>query len=118
MSESHVLRDIIVRLSHSSRRLFRMHVGTYRALHSDEVIHIGTPGMADLVGLQSVVVTPEMVGQRLAVFVAIEVKAKAGRPRQNQLDFIHIVQQLGGRAGIARTVEEAEKILLLRCDNF
>jgi hypothetical protein len=114
MSESEVLRDIMLRCSNRDTRLIRQHVGTYRALHSNEVIHIGTPGMSDLIGCHSLVVRPEMVGQRVAVFAAIEVKGPKGRTRANQLDFIHVVNQLGGYAGVARSVDEARAILRIR----
>jgi hypothetical protein len=111
MTETAILRDIVVRLSHGARRLFRMHVGVYRALHSDEFIHIGTPGMSDLCGLQSVTITPDMVGRQVAVFVALEVKSATGRATANQQDFLHLVRQLGGIAGVVRSADEAEKLL-------
>jgi VRR-NUC domain-containing protein len=108
VSETKILREILMRLSHSSRRLFRMHVGVYRALHSDDIIRIGLPGMSDLCGVQSVLVTPEMVGTRIGVFVALEVKRKNGRPSTSQIDFVEMIRSLGGRAAIVRSVAEAE----------
>lgn len=113
MSESDTLRDIILRLSNTDTRLFRMQSGSFRALHSDQVIRVGIPGMSDTIGLRRITVTPELLGRSLAVFVAIEVKSKTGKPHANQLDFVQVVSNLGGYAGIARSVDDARRILRL-----
>jgi len=70
-------------------------------------------GSADLIGLRSITIGPEHVGQRLAVFAAVEVKSATGRPTPEQLAFIDVVQQMGGLAGVARSVSEATAILHL-----
>ena len=111
-SESAVLRDILTRLSNSTIRLIRQQSGNF-LLADGRRLQVGVPGLSDLVGLRSIIVTPEMVGRRFAVFVAIEVKSKSGKPRPNQLNFIDVVAQLGGYAGIARSVDEARGILRL-----
>lgn len=73
---------------------------------------------ADLIGFQSVVITPDMVGQRVAVFTACEVKkphwvyTDADERAKAQLRFLHHVMEHGGRAGFARSVEEFRNILL------
>jgi hypothetical protein len=41
-------------------------------------------GSSDLIGLRSLEITPELVGQRLAQFVALEVKAAQGVPSPEQ----------------------------------
>ncbi|MGE0521270.1 MAG: VRR-NUC domain-containing protein [Reyranella sp.] len=68
-------------------------------------------GSSDIVGWQSVEVTPEMVGSKLAVFTAIEVKKPRGDRREEQVAFVAAVRKDGGRAGFARSVAEAEAIL-------
>ena len=45
-----------------------------------------------------------------AIFLAIEVKTDTGRATQQQIDFINFVRSHGGRAGIARSVADAERI--------
>jgi hypothetical protein len=67
-------------------------------------------GSSDLIGWRSTTITPEMVGQQLAVFTAIEVKDR-GTPTPEQLHFIAQVQAAGGLAGVARSVDEAKAIL-------
>lgn len=72
------------------------------------------PGFSDLFGLVAVTITPDMVGQRLAVFTALEVKGERGRPTENQQNFLNAVNDNGGRAGVVRTVEDAVRIALRR----
>ena len=68
-------------------------------------------GSSDLIGLRSLEVTPEMVGQRLAQFVALEIKSAHGALRPQQRAFLRLVQQLGGLAAVCRSVEQAETVL-------
>lgn len=76
-------------------------------------LHAGlTKGSSDLIGWKPTLITEEMVGSILAVFTAIEVKAKSGRATKEQLHFIDMVRKGGGIGGIARTPEEA--VLLLQ----
>ena len=68
-------------------------------------------GSSDLIGLRSVVVTPEMVGQRIAQFVALEIKAPQGVVSPQQQAFLRLVQELGGVASVCRSIEQAQAVL-------
>ncbi len=68
-------------------------------------------GSSDLIGLRSVVVTPEMVGQRIAQFVALEIKAPQGVISPEQQAFLRLVQQLGGVAAACRSIQQAQAVL-------
>lgn len=68
-------------------------------------------GSSDLIGLRSLEVTPEMVGQRLAQFVALEVKTGSGTVSTDQRAFLQLVQQLGGLGAVCRSIEEARTVL-------
>jgi hypothetical protein len=68
-------------------------------------------GSSDLVGWRSVVITQDMVGQRLAVFCAIEVKSPRGRATEEQQKFLANLRAAGGFAGLARSVKEALEAL-------
>ena len=70
-------------------------------------------GSSDLIGLRSLEITPELVGQRLAQFVALEVKTAQGVLSPEQRAFLRVVQQLGGVAAACRSVEEAEQLLAM-----
>lgn len=76
------------------------------------VLHAGLcKGSSDMIGWHSVVVTPEMVGRRVAVFCAVEAKDGSGRVDVDQQNFIDQVRLAGGRAGIARNGDDAVAIL-------
>jgi hypothetical protein len=68
-------------------------------------------GSSDSIGLSSRLILPEHVGRRVAVFSAVEFKAATG-PTPDQVNFIQTVCSLGGLAGLARSVEEAQAIVL------
>lgn len=69
-------------------------------------------GTADLNGWTSVVITPAMVGCRVAVYTAIETKkSTGGRTSDDQANFIEQVQKAGGIAGVANSPEAARAIV-------
>jgi hypothetical protein len=68
-------------------------------------------GSSDLIGLRALEITPELVGQRIAQFIALEVKTAQGVLSPEQRAFLRLVKQLGGVAAICRSVEEAEQLL-------
>ena len=77
-------------------------------------LHAGLcKGSSDLIGLRTITVAPEHLGQRLAVFAAVEGKSATGRVTTEQQAFIEQVQGMGGLAGVARSVGEAATILRL-----
>lgn len=77
--------------------------------HPRRITYGLAPGSADLIGYRTVTITPDMVGQRVAVFTALEVKAPGGTHRvtQEQRHFLDVVKAAGGIAGIARSPEQA-----------
>lgn len=70
-----------------------------------------TKGSADLIGWQSVIIRQEDVGKTFARFVALEIKTDKGRIKPEQQNFVNQVLLAGGAAGIARSVDDAERIL-------
>lgn len=68
------------------------------------------PGFSDLFGLVSVEITPDMVGKKVAIFTGLEVKDGA-RVSPLQRNFINAVNDNGGRAGVVRSVDDAEKLV-------
>ncbi len=92
-------------------RLFRNNVGTCKAADGRFVRFGLCPGSSDLIGLKSVTITPDMVGQRVALFCAVEVKTPRGRVTDEQQRFLDFVQRSGGLAGVARSTDDLKTIL-------
>lgn len=91
---------------------FRNHVGALK----DEAGRIHRFGLcrgsSDLIGWKTVKITQDMVGQDVAVFLAIEVKTEAGRLSREQKFFLDAVKESGGISGVARSDKEALEIVL------
>jgi hypothetical protein len=70
-------------------------------------------GVGDLIGWSSVVVTPDMVGCRIAVFTSIEAKRSDGKGRvsEDQRRWRDVVLKAGGIAGVASDEEQAKAII-------
>lgn len=71
----------------------------------------GCVGMSDGGGFVPVTITPEMVGQTVAVSLWVEDKQNSGRPTPEQKAFIAMVRRFGGRAGVARGDEDVAAIV-------
>jgi hypothetical protein len=65
------------------------------------------PGGADLIGWKTITITPEMVGQKIAQFVGLEVKSATGRIRPEQENFLRVLKASGGLCGVVRSPAEA-----------
>src|SRR3978361_871677 len=124
MTEADIQAAIMLDLGRGAPRVFRNHVAKgftgefvrteagFTVLKNARRASFGLcVGSSDVIGFRTVVITPNLVGKTVAVFIAIEVKAAAGRPSPKQSAFIRAVQQAGGLAGIARSVDEARAIV-------
>jgi hypothetical protein len=111
VSEQRIQQLIRLAVSKGPTRLWRNNTGALRDEHG-RLIRFGLcEGSADLIGYSTVTITPDMVGQTVAVFTAVEVKSPTGRPTPQQVAFLNHIKAAGGRAGIARSVGDAEAIL-------
>jgi hypothetical protein len=111
MTESDIQSLIRQQVGNGPVRLFRNNVGATKTVDGRLVRFGLAKGSADLIGWVSREITPEDVGENIAQFVSIEVKSPTGKPRPDQITWQNIVNQAGGLAGIARSVEDAEKII-------
>lgn len=128
MTEAELQRRILLRCCRGPVRLFRNNTaqgwagksqrftraGTVAVAAGDVLVRKAYPlhaglcnGSADLIGWLSVVVTPDMVGQRVAIFLAPEIKTATGSVAEDQSRFIDAVNAAGGRAGIVRSEDQA-----------
>lgn len=86
--------------------------GSLLIIENPRPLHAGLcEGSSDLVGWTTEEITADMVGKKIAIFTAVEVKTSSGRISPEQLNFLQQVQQAGGIAGIARNDSEAINLL-------
>lgn len=123
MNEHDLQNKIMIAIGKGDTRIFRNNVAmawvgelvkrtaTTIILRNPRPLHAGLcNGSSDIIGWHSITITPDMVGKRVAVFTAIEVKTERGRPTPEQLNFINTLREAGGIAGVARSPEEAHDL--------
>jgi len=131
MAETPILRRVILACSRGAARLFRCNTGTgwvgeivnrwsqrengeivrYITIKNPRPLRAGlTKGGSDTLGWRSVVITPEMVGMKIAQIVTLEVK-DAGQLTPEQRQFLAVVQAAGGLAGVVRSPEQAVALI-------
>lgn len=125
--ETPIVRDIQAELSRGDVRLWRNNrgkawQGKISHLQNGSIL-IEHPrcidfglcdGAGDLIGYRSMVVTPDMVGVRVALIVTGEVKSEHGRMRAAQDAFRFLIDGAGGISFVARNVDEARRGIMLR----
>ena len=116
MAEGSIQRMIQLTCSECGARVFRNQAGKFQIKRCDcPVEYTVTTGLvkgaSDLIGWMPTVVTEDMVGQTVAVFVALEVKTERGRLRPEQADFLRRVQGDGGIAAVVRSDADAAEAL-------
>lgn len=125
MSEAKILREVQLAAGGlPGVRLFRNQVGQGVAgnvvdrLAPDLLVVRGRPvttglcaGSPDLIGWQTLTITPDMVGSRIARFVGLEVKSPTGRVSPEQQQFLKVLTEAGGLAEVVRSADDARKLV-------
>lgn len=68
-------------------------------------------GFPDLFGYKSLIITPEMIGKKIAQFAFIEVKTPKGKLNNAQKEMHKQLIDAGAVGGVARSVEDALNLL-------
>lgn len=68
-------------------------------------------GTSDLIGWRTVEVTQDMVGKRIAIFAALEIKTDKGRASPEQIQFVNQVREEGGIAEFVKGDDGIEKLV-------
>jgi len=122
-AERTLLAEILLRCARGGVRLFRINAGKAWqgkviehtrdriTLQHPRVFHGAPEGFPDLIGMRSIVITQDMVGQRVAIFVAIEAKTKNTRTTKQQSRFHSIARKLGAIVSVARSHDDAARAL-------
>lgn len=99
MTETDIMRSIMVKLSELGCVCLRTNAGTFYT-RDGRPVRIGIPGQSDLCGHRP---------DGMAFY--IEVKKPGQKPRKNQQNFLEAMQNSGALAGVAHSVEEAVGIV-------
>jgi len=124
MIESEILKRCWIAASSLGATLFRNNTGTAwqgipvkmqngdLLLKKPRIIKFGLcVGGGDLIGWRSVTITQEMVGKKLAQFVAIETKTTKGRATDEQKNFLNQLAKSGGAAILTTSAEDTKQQL-------
>lgn len=105
--ETNIMNNIMLDMSKKGYLCWRNQVGLFKTLDG-RTVNIGIKGSSDLMAVKPTVITPEMVGQTLAVFVAVEVKTATGRQSEPQKKWQKAVEKLGVKYILARSENDID----------
>jgi hypothetical protein len=128
MTESALYNAIIGEHSRAGTRLWRTNAGmayqgqviertpTRLVLAPWYPVKLGHEGMSDLIGWTTTEYIHEYNTSReerrlAALFTAIECKYGRRKETEAQANFLELVRRMGGRAGVARSVDDAGRII-------
>jgi len=101
----------MVAASAAGARVFRNNVGLFDTKDGRKIRTGLCVGSSDLIGWTPVQVRPDMVGKKVAIFTALEVKAGRGSATKDQAAFIEAVKNAGGIAEVVRGEDQALDLL-------
>ena len=114
MRDKDVQNSLILYSSQIGTTLFCNNVGMYTDQRGNVIRYGLCKGSSDLIGWTPITITEDMVGKKIAVFTAIEVKLnKNGKYKATDLQkaFISAVRNNGGYAGVADCKQDLEEII-------
>ena len=100
-SEANIMNDCMIALSKAGCLIWRNNTGVLNDANGRPIKFGLCKGSADLIGIA-----------KDGRFLAVECKTRTGRVRPEQELFIAAVKRAGGRAGVARSVQDALDIAL------
>lgn len=92
-------------------RIFRNNVAKIKSPSGRWVEYGLGVGSSDLIGFRSVEITQEMVGSRIAQFLAVEVKRKGGVVSPEQQRFLDMVKQFHGISLVCDDALQIKRLL-------
>lgn len=126
MTESEVQDQITLHAPYVNSLLLRNNSGAFKD-ETGRLVRFGlgnvskkandTMKSSDLIGVTEVTITPEMVGKKVAIFTAIEVKSPHYKPTPKdqryiaQCNFINLVNSRGGIGAVCKTKQEFENVI-------
>jgi hypothetical protein len=97
MTEANLIKKYLLDLP-PNKRLFRNNVGLATTANGHAIKYGLCKGSSDLIGWTSLEITPDMVGKKIAIFTAVELKTKNVKLSTEQRNFLQQVTDAGGIA--------------------
>lgn len=97
--ETNLQAEIMKALSSAGCKVWRNNTGALKNSAGRLVSYGLCKGSSDIIGI-----CPD------GKFLAIEVKTQSGKTTENQERFIRVIKSMGGRSGVARSVDDAIRI--------
>ena len=78
------MNRIMLAMSKRGWLVWRNQVGLFKTIDGTRTIPIGVKGSPDIMAIKPTVITHDMVGQTVGIFVGVEVKTATGRQSEAQ----------------------------------
>lgn len=112
MTESDILQQVRLKASQLGAIVWRNNQGAYKDPKGYYIKYgVCNPGGSDLIGYMPLIITEEMIGVKMAIFTALEIKSISGRATQEQINFIDNVNKNGGISAIIRSVDDLDRVI-------
>lgn len=112
--EAPVVKKVMLKASKLGSRLLRNNRGLFKTLDGRRKIRAGleAEGASDLIGIHTVTITPDMVGDKVGIFMAVEVKKPSWVKPSSQTEIQQqtFINQVNKRGGIAFFINDHEKL--------
>ncbi len=115
MTEAETVKKVMLKASKLGFRLLRNNRGMFRTIDGKRLVRAGleAQGASDLIGVKTIKITEAMIGMKVGVFLAVEVKKSswkkpATKTEKEQQNFIDQVNKRGGIAFFCNDDEALE----------
>lgn len=92
-------------MSEKGYLVWRNQVGLFKTLDG-RTVNIGIKGSPDIMAIKPTVITPDMVGQTVGIFVGVEVKTATGRQSEAQKKWQAVAESKGIEYILARSEDD------------
>ena len=104
--ETNIMNKIMLRMSKKGYLCWRNQVGLFKTMDGTRTVPIGVKGSSDIMAVKPTVITQDMVGRTVGIFVAVEVKTATGRQSQDQKNWQKVAESKGIEYILARSEDD------------
>lgn len=104
--ETNIMNKIMLKMSKKGWLVWRNQVGLFKTVDGTRTVPIGVKGSSDIMAVKPTVITQDMVGQTVGIFVAVEVKTATGRQSKDQKKWQAVAESKGIEYILARSEDD------------